>query len=349
MLLPNSKITKSNSKPLIEAYLVGFGRVKGMSVLVTGGAGYIGSHVVRLLEQKGEKVLVVDDLSEGFQTRLPHATLVKLDLADSNASEQLALIMAEHKVDAVIHLAARKKVGESVERPDWYFEQNVGGMKDLLTAMKTAGVMKLVFSSSAATYGIPNVDQVDEEFDCKPINPYGQTKLEGERLAAEAEANWGLRQLSLRYFNVAGTGWPDLVDTQVANLVPIIFKSIQDGTSPQVFGTDWPTPDGSCVRDYVHVLDLAEAHLAALDYLEEPHRDYQVFNVGTGQGSSVLDVIREVAAVTGVKIQPDLQPRRAGDPAYLCADVSRIERVLGWKAKHNLTDIISSVWKAQQN
>jgi UDP-glucose 4-epimerase len=256
--------------------------------------------------------------------------------------------MTENKVEAVIHLAARKKVGESVERPDWYFEQNVGGMKDLLSAMKTAGVMKLVFSSSAATYGIPDVDQVDEDFDCKPINPYGQTKLEGERLAAEATKNWGLRQLSLRYFNVAGTGWSDLVDTQVANLVPIIFKSIQAGTAPQVFGTDWPTPDGSCVRDYVHVLDLAEAHLAALEYLDEPDREYQVFNVGTGQGSSVLDVIHEVAAVTGLKIQPDLQPRRAGDPAYLCADVSRIERVLGWKAKHNLTDIITSVWKAQQ-
>jgi UDP-glucose 4-epimerase len=349
MLLPNPKITKSNSKPLIEAYLVGFGRVKGMSVLVTGGAGYIGSHVVRLLEQKGEKVVVVDDLSEGFQARLPHATLVKLDLAAPDATQKLASVMTEHKVESVIHLAARKKVGESVERPDWYFEQNVGGMKDLLSAMQTAGVMKLVFSSSAATYGIPDVDQVDEDFDCKPINPYGQTKLEGERLAAEASKDWGLRQLSLRYFNVAGTGWPDLVDTQVANLVPIIFKSIQDGSSPQVFGTDWPTPDGSCVRDYVHVLDLAEAHIAALEYLDKPEREYQVFNVGTGQGSSVLDVIHEVAAVTGLKIEPDLKPRRAGDPAYLCADVSRIEKVLGWKAKHNLTDIISSVWKAQQN
>jgi UDP-glucose 4-epimerase len=319
-----------------------------MSVLVTGGAGYIGSHVVRLLEQKGEKVVVVDDLSEGFQARLPRATLVKLDLAAPEARVQLASIMSEHNVDSVIHLAARKKVGESVERPDWYFEQNVGGMKDLLAAMKTSGVMKLVFSSSAATYGIPDVDQVDEDFDCKPINPYGQTKLEGEHLAAEASKDWGLRQLSLRYFNVAGTGWPDLVDTQVANLVPIIFKSLQEGRSPQVFGTDWPTPDGSCVRDYVHVLDLAEAHLAALEYLDEPKREYQVFNVGTGRGSSVLEVIHEVEAVTGQRIDPELKPRRAGDPAYLCADVSRIERVLGWKAKHNLNDIISSVWKAQQ-
>ena len=318
-----------------------------MTVLVTGGAGYIGSHVVRLVQNRGQKVVVVDDLSEGFSSRIGGAPLVKIDLASEQAKSELTRVFAEHEVTSVVHLAARKKVGESVERPEWYHDQNVGGLSNLLDAMKSAGVDRLVFSSSAATYGVPDVDRVSEDFDCKPINPYGQTKLEGEHLVQEANRDWGLREVSLRYFNVAGTGWPDLIDTQVANLVPIIFKSLAEGKSPLVFGNDWPTPDGTCVRDYVHVLDLAEAHLAALDYLEEENRPYDVFNIGTGEGSSVQDVINTVAEVTGREIEPIIEPRRAGDPAYLCADVSRIKAVLGWQAKQNLREIISSVWDAQ--
>jgi UDP-glucose 4-epimerase len=318
-----------------------------MTVLLTGGAGYIGSHVGRLLQQRGEKVVVVDDLSEGIRARIGEAELVQLDLSEENATSSLAEVFRTHAVTSVIHLAARKKVGESVERPDWYELQNVGGMKNLLSAMESAGVKRLVFSSSAATYGMPDVDQVDEDFECKPINPYGQTKLDGEHLAQAAERNWGLRQVSLRYFNVAGTGWPELMDTQAANLVPIVFESLAQGLPPRVFGNDFPTTDGTCVRDYVHVLDLAEAHLSALDYLDLEDRPYDVFNVGTGLGSSVLDVINEVASVTGEPIEPVIEPRRAGDPAALKADVSRIKKVLGWSAKHDLHDIISSVWKAQ--
>ena len=317
-----------------------------MAILVTGGAGYIGSHVVRLLQQRGEKVVVADDLSEGIVDRIGDTPLVKLDIAQSTAIRELQELIREHDVTAVIHLAARKKVGESVEKPDWYFEQNVGGIKNLLEAMRTTGVSKLVFSSSAATYGIPDVKQVPEEFDCKPINPYGQTKLDGEVLSREAFQNWGLREVSLRYFNVAGTGWPELVDTQVANLVPIIFKQLAEGASPVVFGNDWPTPDGTCVRDYVHVLDLAEAHLRALDYLDSSEREFDVFNVGTGVGSSVLDVINEVAAVTRKAITPIISERRPGDPAYLCADVSRIEKALGWRAQRGLPEIIKSAWDA---
>jgi UDP-glucose 4-epimerase len=317
-----------------------------MAILVTGGAGYIGSHVVRLLQQRGEKVVVADDLSEGIVDRIGDTPLVKLDIAQSTAIRELQELIREHDVTAVIHLAARKKVGESVEKPDWYFEQNVGGIKNLLEAMRTTGVSKLVFSSSAATYGIPDVKQVPEEFDCKPINPYGQTKLDGEVLSREAFQSWGLREVSLRYFNVAGTGWPELVDTQVANLVPIIFKQLAEGASPVVFGNDWPTPDGTCVRDYVHVLDLAEAHLRALDYLDSSEREFDVFNVGTGVGSSVLDVINEVAAVTRKAITPIISERRPGDPAYLCADVSRIEKALGWRAQRGLPEIIKSAWDA---
>lgn len=317
-----------------------------MAILVTGGAGYIGSHVVRLLQQRGEKVVVVDDLSEGIVDRIAGTPLAKLDLAQSTAIRELQELIREREVTAVIHLAARKKVGESVEKPDWYFEQNVGGMKNLLEAMRTTGVNKLVFSSSAATYGVPELEQVPEEVDCKPINPYGQTKLDGEILCREASEGWGLREVSLRYFNVAGTGWPELVDTQVANLVPIIFKQLSEGASPVVFGNDWPTPDGTCVRDYVHVLDLAEAHLRALDYLDNAVREFDVFNVGTGVGSSVLDVVNEVAAVTGKPISPVISDRRPGDPAYLCADVSRIEKTLGWKAQRGLHEIIESAWDA---
>lgn len=319
-----------------------------MTVLVTGGAGYIGSHVVRLLQNRGEQVVVVDDMSEGFLSRIAGAPLLSVDLASDEAVAELGELMNQYNVHAVVHLAARKKVGESVEKPEWYEQQNVGGLKNLLAAMEENHVKRLVFSSSAATYGIPDVDQVPEDFNCQPINPYGKTKLDGEHLVQAAAKNWGLREVSLRYFNVAGTGWPDLVDTQVANLVPIIFKSLADGIDPLVFGNDWPTPDGTCVRDYVHVLDLAEAHLSALDYLEKDPRPFDVFNVGSGIGASVLDVINTVAEVTGKTITPNIQPRRAGDPAFLCADVSRIEHVLGWKAKHNLHDIIESVWEAHQ-
>ena len=319
-----------------------------MTVLVTGGAGYIGSHVVRLLQNRGEKVIVVDDMSEGVRARIGNATLVEIDLAAANSVSNLTEVFQEHLVTSVVHLAARKKVGESVERPDWYHHQNVGGLQNLLSAMELAQVMRLVFSSSAATYGVPDVDQVSEDFDCQPINPYGRTKLDGEHLVQAAARDWGLREVSLRYFNVAGTGWDDLVDTQVANIVPIVFKSLAEGSAPKIFGNDWPTPDGTCVRDYVHVLDLAKAHLVALEYLETETREFDVFNVGTGEGSSVLDVIKTVATVTGKEIVPDIEPRRAGDPAFLCADVSRIKKTLGWQATHNLHDIITSVWKAHQ-
>jgi UDP-glucose 4-epimerase len=348
MLLPISQIAKSNFEPALEACFRCFGRLKPMTVLVTGGAGYIGSHVVRLLQERGQKVVVLDDMSEGIRTRIGNAPLIQIDLASPEAVSKLTDVFQVEKVRAVVHLAARKKVGESVERPDWYHQQNVGGLQNLLSAMEQANVRRLVFSSSAATYGVPDVDQVSEDFNCQPINPYGKTKLDGEHLVQAAARDWGLREVSLRYFNVAGTGWDDLVDTQVANIVPIVFKSLAEGKSPKIFGNDWPTPDGTCVRDYVHVLDLAEAHLVALDYLETDDRKHDVFNVGTGEGSSVLDVINTVAEVTGKNIVPDIEARRSGDPAYLCADVSRIKETLGWEATHNLHDIIASVWKAHQ-
>ena len=319
-----------------------------MSILVTGGAGYIGSHVVRLLQEKGHRVTVIDNLSSGFSGRIGAAKLVELDLAAEAATATLVELIKSESITSVIHLAARKQVGESVTKPEWYFEQNIGGMAHLLEAMRLTKVDKLVFSSSAATYGMPDTDFVNEDFDCKPINPYGQTKLIGEWMTANAARAWGLRAVNLRYFNVAGAGWPELADTATMNLVPIVFAALDAGKSPVVFGTDYDTADGTCVRDYVHVLDLAEAHVTSLDYLNRDTRDHSTFNVGTGKGASVFEVLAEIKRVTKIDFEIDLQPRRPGDPPYLCADVSRIQEHLGWTAKRDLAEIIESAWSARQ-
>ena len=318
-----------------------------MTILVTGGAGYIGSHVVRLLQRQGKRVTVIDNLSSGNQARIGESRLVELDLASANAKQTLVEIIRQDAVTSVIHFAARKQVGESVLKPEWYFEQNIGGMANLLEAMRECGVSQLVFSSSAATYGMPDVPAVTEDIACNPINPYGQTKLIGEWMVANAARAWGLRGVNLRYFNVAGAGWPDLADTAVMNLVPIVFAKLAAGEKPVVFGDDYPTPDGTCVRDYVHVLDLAEAHIAALDYTATENREHATFNVGTGHGSSVFEVINEIRRASGNDFEIDVQPRRPGDPPYLCADVSRIEKTLGWKAKNGLAEIIDSAWAAR--
>ena len=317
-----------------------------MTVLVTGGAGYIGSHVARLISQRGERVVIVDDLSTGLPDRLVGQESALFDLASSDAVAQLRAVIRAHNVTSVVHLAARKKVAESVELPEWYYQQNVGGLANLLDAMKAENVTRFVFSSSAATYGMPNIGQVDEDYDCKPINPYGETKLIGEWLARASAKSWGLRVVNLRYFNVAGAGWPDLADTAVANLIPIAFAAIRSGNSPEVFGDDYDTPDGSCIRDYVHVHDLADAHLAALDYLEREDRKFDTFNVGTGTGSSVFEVLAKIRTVSGVEFELDVQSRRAGDPPALAADVGRIKAELGWQAMQGLTEIIESAWLA---
>ena len=319
-----------------------------MSILVTGGAGYIGSHVVRLLQEKGHRVTIIDNLSSGYSGRIGAAKLVELDLAAEAATATLVELIKSESITSVIHLAARKQVGESVTKPEWYFEQNIGGMAHLLEAMRQTKVDKLVFSSSAATYGMPDTDFVNEDFDCKPINPYGQTKLIGEWMTANAARAWGLRAVNLRYFNVAGAGWPELADTATMNLVPIVFAALDAGKSPVVFGTDYDTADGTCVRDYVHVLDLAEAHVTSLDYLNRDTRNHSTFNVGTGKGASVFEVLAEIKRVTKIDFEIDLQPRRPGDPPYLCADVSRIKEHLGWTAKRDLAEIIESAWSARQ-
>ncbi|MGA1458540.1 MAG: NAD-dependent epimerase/dehydratase family protein, partial [Aquiluna sp.] len=225
-----------------------------MKILVTGGAGYIGAHVVHAAQAAGHECVVVDNLSTGIKERIS-AEIVELDIAASDAGEKLTKLLSSQKFDSVIHLAARKQVGESVEIPERYFLDNIGGMANLLLAMRETGHDSLVFSSSAATYGMPDAKQVKEDDPTSPINPYGQTKLVGEWMVKNA-ANWGLRGVNLRYFNVAGTGKAGMGDTAALNLIPIAIGQLRRGEVPKVFGDDYQTPDGSCIRDYVHVSDL---------------------------------------------------------------------------------------------
>jgi len=311
---------------------------------VTGGAGYIGAHVVALAQQAGHEPTIVDDLVTGLASRVD-CEVIKLSLESPGAVERLSEIMHHTKFDAVIHLAARKQVGQSVEIPEQYYLDNIGGLANLLLAMRANNILKFVFSSSAATYGMPEVDLVTEIQPPEPINPYGETKLIGEWMVANA-ANWGLRGVNLRYFNVAGCASRELADTAELNLIPIAIAQIKRGEQPIVFGADYPTPDGSCVRDYVHVTDLAKAHLMAVDYLELPEQKYATFNVGTGQGASVLEVLAELKKASGIQFEEVLSDRRPGDPPRLVADTERIEKALGFKASFGLKEIVKSAWDA---
>lgn len=317
-----------------------------MTVMVIGGAGYIGAHVVRLLQQGGREAVVVDDLSTSRPERVGNSPLEILDAAAPDSPEKLQGIIRKYGVDAVIHFAARKQVGESMEKPLWYYSQNVGGLVNVLSAMEATGVRQFIFSSSAAVYGIPqNVDMVIEETPCEPINPYGRTKLIGEQILSDCARAWGLSYAALRYFNVAGAGWSDLGDPAILNLIPMVFDRLERGEQPRVFGNDYPTDDGTCIRDYVHVRDLAQAHISAMTLLTEPGAEH-VFNVGTGVGGSVLEVLEAIAAASGKDTTPIIEPRRAGDPPRLVASAKKIERDLDFVSTAGLDEIVDSAWEA---
>lgn len=318
-----------------------------MRTLITGGAGYIGSHVLRLLVSRGDDVVVVDDLSSGIRKRIGDAPLFRVDLAGSDAPDRMEGILRREKIDAVVHFAARKQVAESVSRPAWYYQQNIGSLANVLLGMERAGVTRLVFSSSAAVYGeVAGAAAVGETHATKPVSPYGETKLVGEQLLSDAASAFGLGAVSLRYFNVSGAGWSDLGDDAVLNLVPMVFERIDAGLPPLIFGDDYPTPDGTCVRDYVHVLDLAEAHLAALDHVMDGGVGHEIFNVGTGQGTSVKSMVDTILNVAGSELRPKIMPRRAGDAPFVVASPARIAERLGWSATRRLGDIAASSWEA---
>lgn len=316
-----------------------------MTVLVTGGAGYIGSHVTRLLRDRGDRVFVVDDLSGGSVARLVGVEHETLDLVQPTNVDLLRELMRGQSIESVIHFAARKQVGESVLRPAWYAQQNIGGMANLLLAMDAEGVDRLVYSSSAAVYGTTEGAAISEDAPTSPVNPYGYTKLVGEEMVAQS-VGAGLKGASLRYFNVAGAGWDELGDTAVLNLVPMVFERIDEGEPPLIFGNDYETPDGTCIRDYVHVLDLAEAHLTVLDATADRAPGADIYNVGTGIGTSVREMVDRISAIAGFRIPARVEPRRAGDPAVVVADPSRIRDELDWIARHGISDIIESAWSA---
>ncbi len=314
--------------------------------MVTGGAGYIGAHTVRLLQDRGDEVLIADDLVTGSTDRVPGVPLVRVDLASDGAAQVLADALVEHDIEAVIHFAARKQVGESVARPAWYHRQNVGGLAQLLDAMQSAGVHRLVFSSSAAVYGQAD-GAIDETHPTVPLSPYGATKLIGEQLIAAASAAWPLRAASLRYFNVGGAASPELGDTEALNLIPIVLEHLDRGEAPEIFGDDYPTADGTCVRDYVHVLDVAQAHLTVLDALgSQP--GHVAYNIGTGVGTSVREMITSISLAAGSILEPVVRPRRDGDAAAVVAVVDRVRDATGFSARYGVADIVESAWASHE-
>lgn len=313
-----------------------------MTWLITGGAGYIGAHVARAMAGAGERVVALDDLSAGVPSRLPAD--VPLVRGSSSDAGLVRRVLTEHAVTGVVHLAARKQVAESVARPTRYYQDNVGGLAALLETVAGAGVERFVFSSSAAVYGNPDVDLISEDTPCAPVNPYGETKLTGEWLVRAAGRAHGIATVCLRYFNVAGAAAPELADTGVFNIVPMIFDRLTRDEAPRIFGDDYPTPDGTCVRDYIHVADLAEAHLAAARRLFGRSGDLTV-NIGRGEGVSVRELVTLIGEVTGDPRPALVEPRRPGDAPRAVASAALAAEELGWTARRGVREMVESAWQ----
>jgi UDP-glucose 4-epimerase len=317
-----------------------------MAWLVTGGAGYIGAHIVRAFQAEGIGVVVIDDLSSGHPGFVPdEVPFVNGSILDK---ELLRRTFAEHDLSGVVHVAGFKYAGVSVQRPLHTYEQNVTGTANLLQAMQDAGVDRIVFSSSAAVYGTPDVPLVTEDTPKAPASPYGESKLIGEWLLKDQEVAVGLRHTSLRYFNVVGSGASDLRDTSPHNLFPLVFDALVEGRTPRINGNDYATEDGTNVRDYIHVSDLALSHVAAARRLDAGEPVERVYNLGSGDGVSVLQIMTTVAAVTGIDFVPEMGPRRPGDPDRIVASGELAARDLQWKMRHSLEDMVRSAWESRQ-
>jgi UDP-glucose-4-epimerase GalE len=316
-----------------------------MTVLVTGGAGYIGSHTVRQLQAAGRSVVVLDSMEYGHRSAVVDAPLVigRIDDRDLVAS-----VVARYGVDALIHFAAYKNPGESMEQPERYFANNVVGSFELIEAVRAGGVRHIVFSSTCAVYGTPASTPVDETAPLRPESPYGESKRMVEQMLQWYGACHGLTSVSLRYFNAAGASFDALIGEDWAvtlNLVPRAMKAaLERGPKLSVYGSDYPTPDGTAVRDYIHVDDLADAHVKALEYLERGGATVSL-NLGTGQGSSVLEVIQVLEQVSGVRVPYELAPRRPGDPVAVFADNRKAKSLLGWVPAYGLEEILSSAFR----
>lgn len=315
------------------------------AVLVTGGAGYIGSHAARALSASGSVPVALDNLQNGHESFVRWGPIVVADILDRGA---LDAVFQEYRPRAVLHFAGRIDAAESVAHPDWYFRTNVEGTRTLLQAMQANGVNSLVFSSSASVYGNGHGGPIAEETPVDPISPYGQSKDEAETAIRASERKFGLRSVSLRFFNAAGASVEDQLGEAhdpETHAIPLAIAAASNGTSFRIFGTDYGTPDGTAVRDFVHVRDLANAHVLALDYLDQGG-ETAAFNLGAGTGSSVRDVLSEVEAATGKQVKVIEEARRPGDAEHLVSDCSLAQERMGWRPQHSdLSEIIASAWR----
>jgi UDP-glucose 4-epimerase len=321
-----------------------------MTILVTGGAGYIGSQMVKMLRSRGERVVVLDDLSTGHRESVPaDVELLEADIADT---ARVAAVLSQHAVKAVIHFAASSLVGESMADPLKYYANNLGGTVGLVRAMRQAAVDRLVFSSTAAVYGEPVRVPIDEDHPKQPVNPYGASKLAVDRMLDELHAAHGMKSVSLRYFNAGGADPDGTLGERrqtETHLVPLVLQAAS-GRRPHiaVYGNDYSTRDGTCVRDYVHIVDLCDAHVRALDWIDGGG-GREAINLGSERGTTVLEVIEAARRVTGHDIPVKQAPRRAGDPAVLIASCERARRVLGWTAQRSdIASIVGDAWRWEQ-